>query len=228
MRFFSRLVVGLSLAALPAFCAPLALNGANDWYGFYWNNTYTPTSPGVFPGAYSSIPSGTGTAYGQEGMGGIVGTYGPTTIKAASPSGGPDSATFTVGGAGGTTLKVTDLATPGDYFAIYDNGVLLGSTNSVPQQATYYCGYNTSPNMGSDPAACFVDPNMSHGTFAVTAGDVITIVVASNNFNGSGTAAFQLGGTGGGGGGGVPEPTTLSLMGIGLGGMLLGWRKQRG
>ena len=226
MKLFSKLLVGLGLAALPAFCAPLALNGVNDWYGFYWNQTYAPPA-GVFPAAYATIPAGAGAGLGAEGTSSnlpnfpsnVVYVAGPSTVLGFSPLGGPDVATFTVGGAGGTTLAVTDLAANGDYFAIYDNGALLGSTASVAY---------TGATCGMDPAACIVNAGWSHGVFNVTAGDVIAIVVASNNFNGSGIAAFQLGGTGQVGGGGVPEPTTISLMALGLGGLLIGRRKQRG
>ena len=226
MKVFSRLLIGLSLAALPAFCAPLALNGVNDWYGFYWNTTYT-VPIGGFPATYSTVPVGAGTGLGSEGTtsnlpnypNNVVYVAAPTTVLGASPIGSsPDVSAFVVGGVGATTLKVTDLAQDGDYFAVYDNGTLIGTTPAV--------GY-TGASCGLDPAACYANAGWSHNIFNVTAGDLINIVVASNNFNGTGIAAFQLGGTGSVGGGGVPEPTTISLMALGLGGLLLGRRKQR-
>jgi hypothetical protein len=220
VRLFSRLLVSLGLVALPAFCAPLALNGVNDWYGFYWNQVYTPPIGG-FPSSFGSISSGSGTVYGAEGpfsnashSSNVVYSAGSTTVLGISPLGGPDVATFTVGGSGATTLFLTDLGTNGDYFAVYDNGSLLGSTLKVASTGAY---------CGMDPVACSANALFSHGGFNVIAGDVIEIVAASTNFNGSGIGAFQLGGAGASS---VPEPATLSLMVLGLGGMLLGARKR--
>jgi hypothetical protein len=62
---------------------------------------------------------------------------------------------FTLTGAG--YIKVTDCCETGDQFTLYDNGVLLGTTNPVA----------VGPGDGCpDGDACYADPLYSHGFWA--------------------------------------------------------------
>jgi hypothetical protein len=58
-------------------------------------------------------------------------------------------------------LKVTDVLMPGDYFRIWNFGALLGETQWVPWADVVY---------ESDPSLAFLNPNLSHGVFALPAG----------------------------------------------------------
>lgn len=84
---------------------------------------------------------------------------------------------FTFFAATSAAVQVTDGFQKGDQFAVYDNGVLLGSTSAVAA-ANGSCG---------DPDVCFTDPTYSHGSFVVGAGNhSITIVATVSPYNGGG------------------------------------------
>ncbi len=70
---------------------------------------------------------------------------------------------------GPTTLRVVDGGHQGDVFAVYDNGVELGQTSPTPIDSNHSCA-NDPTGIGADPAACWNDPLMSHGTFQLAAG----------------------------------------------------------
>ena len=61
-------------------------------------------------------------------------------------------------------LKVTDGACRGDRFEVFDSGVSIGKTSSVPVDV----GCNTVPDLDSPEA--FLDPSYSHGTFPLGPG----------------------------------------------------------
>jgi len=207
VKFIYKLLIGLSLTALPALCASFTINNtnpANTWYGFYWN-----AMGGTSLGAIITNTPTTGAAY--------LSTDSATTVLGSSPSGGTQVSSWTFDFSSPVLLTVTDLNTDGDSFKVYDNSTLI-LTTSTP--------LNNGTNCGNDPAVCVNDSYMSHGSVSVAAGsNVITIVnLTVNDQSPSGSAAFELTGNVSSA---VPEPTTLSLMGLGLGGLLLGWRRKR-
>jgi PEP-CTERM motif len=207
VKMFSRLLIGLSLAALPALCAPLALNGANDWYGFYWNQ-----QGGSAFGSEPTLPSN--VAY--------ISDTGNRTVFATSPSGGPDVTSWTTNFGFAVQLTVVDLGTDGDSFSIFDNAVLIGTTGAFANN-----GHGCSPTSLNDPLVCFGNPEFSRGTFNLGAGaHTITIQdVTVNSQTPSGIGAFRLDLPGQGPI--VPEPATVGMMALGLGALLVGRRVKR-
>jgi hypothetical protein len=119
------------------------------------------------------------------------------------------------------TLLVQDRFTDGDQFAIYDNAIFQGLT-SVPSNDWTYCG--------PDPVVCGMDSKFSQGTFNFGSGDhSITILLSAGAVGYAyGTAAFMLTSEVPPPPSEVPEPTTLGLVSVGFGGLLLRrWRAQR-
>jgi hypothetical protein len=110
--------------------------------------------------------------------------------------------TFTAGAAG-ATLNVTDAFASGDRFEIFDFGASLGLTSaSLP-------GFDC----GDDPVPCLADLNMSHGLFALGAGNhSITIELAA----GEPGAGYLLARGDLAPPPPVPEPAALSLLAAGL------------
>ncbi len=68
-----------------------------------------------------------------------------------------------------TVLRVVDGGHQGDVFAVYDNGVELGTSTLVSVDPNHSCA-NDPTGTGTDPAACWNDPLMSHGVFQLPAG----------------------------------------------------------
>jgi len=95
-------------------------------------------------------------------------------------------------------LTITDVFLAGDNFQVFDNGTLIGSTN-VPLQFLS-CGIN--------PDVCLTNPNFAHGSFLMSSGaHSITIGVMPAQILGEGFFRVDA----------VPEPSTLSLLALGLG-----------
>ncbi len=213
MKSIYKLLIGLSLTALPALCSTFAIstvNGPNDWYGFYWNQQGSASTCGFIPNTYSC-----GTIFGQESN--TLSSDATTMILGSSAPGGPDVSGWSFNFGSATTITVTDLNTDGDSFKVYDNGILILTTSP----STY-----DGQTCQSNPATCVTDSFMSHGSAVVAAGpNLITMVdFTVNGQSPTGAGAFRLDG---GGVSAVPEPASLSLIGLGLGGLLLGWRRKR-
>jgi len=95
-------------------------------------------------------------------------------------------------------LTITDVLLAGDNFRVFDNGTLIGSTN-VPLQFLS-CGIN--------PDVCLTNPNFAHGSFLMSSGaHSITIGVTPAQILGEGFFRVDPA---------VPEPSTLSLLALGV------------
>ena len=169
-------------------------------------------------------PPSTDAFGGVSGYTGSLGTSvsGTSCIGASPCDSFLQPFTFT----GPATLDIQDLFNDGDKFQVFVDGVSVGMTSSPTNDGTL---------CGNDPLSCVGNSKFSSGAFVISgAGNhTISISVIQESTVGTETdeAALELigsgGGGGGGGGGGVPEPTTFSLMALGLGGLLLGWRARR-
>jgi hypothetical protein len=82
-----------------------------------------------------------------------------------------------------TVLTIADIQFPGDTFSVFENGKLIGTTNSVTPISDSFC---------STPDECLANSHYSHGEFTFAPGpNSITIKVASSPF-GAGDVAFRL------------------------------------
>ena len=97
----------------------------------------------------------------------------------------------------GAELVVLDAFESGDTFYVYDGATFLGAT-STP---------GSPVDCGDDPVSCLAVPGMSRGTFALGAGDhsITLSPYLAPSGGGSGYLAWA-----------VPEPGSLTLLGVGL------------
>jgi len=113
---------------------------------------------------------------------------------------------------------ITDFDVVGDYFSVYVNGVDVLDTPVVPDWSTY-CGdaFGACSGYTTDPNVALANPMFSSGTFALNAGDEVTIKIV-NIPTGFSDSTYAITAT-------TPEPGTLSLLGLGLAGLIS--RKRR-
>jgi hypothetical protein len=127
----------------------------------------------------------------------------PCTPSAGTPTSfAPEPAwTFDIGPGGGE-LVVTDAFLYGDSFAVFNFGVLLGSTPLVAQDG----------GCGSDPVVCAADPLASTGIFALAPG-LYSLTIQPTAVVSAGAAYFTVTQQ-------VPEPGLLALTMLGAGAIL--------
>jgi len=209
-------LAGVAAVATAIFLTPAKADNIieNQWYTGHFNETGSLLFGAAFPGGL-----------GANGplLGGGVGN----AVDAPPVDGGALSAEITLTSA--QFLTVTDVEISGDQFQIFVNGVAatpapVGANGLVPSGQQALAGGLTSVpvanagSVGEDISAALSDPNFSSGTFVLSPGlNVITGVflgtIQFGDFNFIVTSP-------------VPEPSTLSLLGIGLAGLGL-FRRRR-
>lgn len=103
-------------------------------------------------------------------------------------------------------MTITDAFLAGDFFDVFDFGVLTGSTPSVAASGI---------SCGLDPSVCVDAAGLSHASFALGAGvHLITVGVHEAQILGEGFFRLDT----------VPEPSTFGVTALLLA-MLPGWRK---
>ena len=118
----------------------------------------TGSDPAITVGADWFAGETAPPAFFWLGSGAVFNSEGPFTFTSTTP----------------VTVDVTDDFCPGDRFRIYDFGVAIGDTTAVP------VGVDCT-EVG--PAAAFVDPSFSHGSFALGSGaHSITLQIVNNPF----------------------------------------------
>jgi hypothetical protein len=137
-----------------------------------------------------------------------------SACSSCTPGTNPDSTyapdapwTFTL--TGPAELVVTDAFVSVDQFELFDFGSSLGATSAPTAGGA----------CGSDITACLADPNYSHGSYLLGAGDHSISGTTLLSGAGGGAAFFIVRA--------VPEPGTWMMMLFGFAAVGLGMRRSR-
>jgi hypothetical protein len=150
------------------------------------------------PATAAAISTNTWYTFGFGSAGGALGAPLQTGTNPSALA--LDAGPWTFNLSGPATLFVTDMEQSGDYFSLYDNLVLLGSTDPGTPGAGF---------CGSDIGCALADGSFGKGIFALGAGShSLTGIFNGVIGDGDGSLIVQE----------VPEPLTLSLFGAGLAG----------
>lgn len=165
---------------------PITING--QWYEFGFDPNHSPIAAGCLPAAPGGVPCRAPDA-GVNSL--FLGTP-PWTFSS------PSAVQFTI----------TDALLGGDFFDVFDFGVLIGSTSVVP----------LGGNCGLNPDVCLTNPQISHAIFTLQPGShAITIGVHPAQILGEGFFRVTA----------VPEPSTLLLLGSSIVGILFRRRRAK-
>jgi hypothetical protein len=150
-------------------------------------------------GSASAMPIVTGTWY-TFGFGGTGSALGVPFQNGTNPAAlALDAGPWTFSLSDWGTLRVTDMETSGDFFSLYDFGVLVGTTSTGNPFATGVCG--------TDILCALGNADYGKGTFALAAG-AHSLTGVFNGVVGGGDGSLIVRQ--------VPEPMTMSLFGAGL------------
>jgi hypothetical protein len=148
---------------------------------------------------------------------GLAGSPNAFAVGASNAFGdNPGNPPWTYTSATNTSVKITDTATVGDIFRLYDFGIFIGDTSSVANDGT---GTNNN-----DPNLDYADPILSHGFFVLPEGShSLTIEIIQNALppNDEAIGYFRVDAAT------VPEPSTILLLSAGLVGVGMFSRKFR-
>ncbi|HEY3455031.1 MAG TPA: hypothetical protein VGK64_10550 [Bryobacteraceae bacterium] len=170
----------ISTSAAPLLASTI---GLSTWYEFGFDPDHSPLAAGCQPTDPTGVPCPAGISSTFLGSS-------PWTITTDSP----------------IEITITDAFLAGDFFDVFDFGVLAGSTPSVGSNGAS-CGLN--------PSVCVNAAGISHASFALAAGaHSITVGVHEAQILGEGFFRLDT----------VPEPSTFRLM-IVLPALLLCWRR---
>jgi hypothetical protein len=157
--------------------------GLGTWYEFGFDPDHSPLAAGCQPADAAGVPC-------PVGIGSTFAGSSPWTITTGSP----------------VEMTITDAFLAGDFFDVFDFGVLAGSTPSVAASGM---------SCGLDPSVCVDAAGFSHASFALAAGaHSITVGVHEAQIVGEGFFRLDA----------VPEPSTFAVTAL-LVAMLLGWWK---
>jgi PEP-CTERM motif len=145
--------------------------GLSTWYEFGFDPNHSPLAAGCQPADSAGVPC-------RLGIG--------STFLGSSP--------WTISTESLVEMTVTDAFLAGDFFDVFDFGVLISSTPSVAVNGA---------NCGFDPSICVAATGFSHASFVLPAGaHSITVGVHEAQILGEGFFRLDT----------VPEPSTFGVM----------------
>jgi hypothetical protein len=206
-------VAALSTISVPALAAPQTVN-ANQWYTVGFGTSQGNATVGNALGGISVQFLGTGS-------------NGPVLPSGAAAAGAValTATTWSIFAPAGGYLTITDVENSGDQFQLTDNGDLMGTTTGgLGGQNGQNGGLTSNPgqndNSCGDNIGCALsDSNYSSGTFVLQNGanliSATEYALAANSSAGDADFIIELNASDTS----VPEPISLSLLGVGAAGL---------